>query len=64
MATKLVFESGVRKFHTKEYKTAYSRFEQVVKADPTDVCAANALAEAKKHMENPALPSIFVFEKK
>jgi class 3 adenylate cyclase len=64
MATKLVFESGVRKFHTKEYKTAYARFEQVVKADPTDACAANALEETKKHLENPNLPSIFVFEKK
>jgi class 3 adenylate cyclase/HAMP domain-containing protein len=64
MATKLVFESGVRKFHTKEYKTAYARFEQVVNADPTDACAANALAETKKRLENPTLPSIFMFEKK
>jgi Tfp pilus assembly protein PilF len=64
MATKLVFESGVRRFHTKEYKTACARFEQVVNADPTDACAANALAEARKRLENPTLPSIFVFEKK
>jgi class 3 adenylate cyclase/HAMP domain-containing protein len=64
MATKLVFESGVRKFHTKEYKIACARFEQVVNADPTDACAANALAETRKHLENPNLPSIFVFDKK
>jgi class 3 adenylate cyclase len=64
MATKLVFESGIRKFHTKEYKTAYARFEQVATADPTDACAANALVETKKRLENPTLPSVFVFDKK
>ncbi|GMO41943.1 MAG: hypothetical protein Ta2F_17960 [Termitinemataceae bacterium] len=62
--TKRVFESGVRKYHTKEYKEAYKRFQAVVKADPLDLCARNCLEETKKHLENPKLPSVFVFSKK
>jgi class 3 adenylate cyclase/methyl-accepting chemotaxis protein len=63
-STKRVFESGIRKYHTKDYRAAYMRFEAVVKADQDDVCAANYLAEARRHMDNPALPSVFMFDKK
>jgi class 3 adenylate cyclase/HAMP domain-containing protein len=64
LATKKVFESGIRKYHMKDYSAAYKRFEQVVKADPSDICAANCLEETRKRLENPKLSSVFVFEKK
>ncbi|MCL2442797.1 MAG: HAMP domain-containing protein [Treponema sp.] len=64
IATKTVFESGVRKFHMKDYATAVQRFEKVVSKDPKDVCAAHYLAEAKKHLKDPTLPSVFVFDRK
>jgi Tfp pilus assembly protein PilF len=64
LATKTVFESGVRKFHTKDYAAAVKRFEKVTAADPQDICAAQHLAVAKKHLSNPGLPSVFVFDKK
>ncbi|MDR1470332.1 MAG: hypothetical protein LBT00_13700 [Spirochaetaceae bacterium] len=64
LATKRIFESGIRKYHIKEYRAAAIRFEAVVKADPSDVCAEICLSEAKKHLENPDLPSVFVFNKK
>jgi class 3 adenylate cyclase/HAMP domain-containing protein len=64
LATKKVFESGVRKYHTKDYAAAYKRFELVVNADPSDICAANCLEETKKRLENPDLPSVFAFTKK
>ena len=64
LATKTVFESGVRKYHMKDYATAVQRFERVVAADPKDICAAHHLEEAKKHLEDLSLPSIFIFDKK
>jgi hypothetical protein len=64
LATKKVFESGIRKYHTKDYRAACARFESVLKTDPEDVCAANYLGEAKKRLEQPDLPSVFVFDKK
>ena len=64
IATKTVFESGVRKFHMKDYKTAAARFEKVTAADPQDICAAHHLEASKKRMEDPSLPSIFTFDKK
>ncbi|MDR1507423.1 MAG: HAMP domain-containing protein [Treponema sp.] len=64
IATKKVFESGIRRYHMKEYGSAIKRFEAVIKADPSDICAANCLAETRKRLENPNLPSIFVFDKK
>jgi class 3 adenylate cyclase/HAMP domain-containing protein len=64
LATKNVFESGIRKYHVKEYKDALKRFEMVVAADPEDACAASCLAETKRHLENPRLPSVFVYDKK
>ncbi|MDR0465667.1 MAG: HAMP domain-containing protein [Treponema sp.] len=64
LATKVVFESGVRKFHMKDYAAAVSRFQKVVAADPNDKCAAHYLEEAHKHLQNPELSSIFVFDKK
>jgi class 3 adenylate cyclase/HAMP domain-containing protein len=64
LATKKVFESGIRKYHTKEYKAALIRFEQVVAADPDDAYAATCLAETKKHLENPNLPSVFIYDKR
>jgi class 3 adenylate cyclase len=64
ISTKHIFESGVRKYHTKDYKAAYKRFSQVAAADPQDVCAANYLEETKKRLEDPGLPSVFIFDKK
>ena len=64
LATKTVFESGVRKYHMKDYEAAVQRFEKVIKADPKDICAALHLADAKRHLEDPSLPSVFVFGKK
>jgi len=64
LATKVVFESGVRKYHMKDYAAAVSRFQKVVAADPNDKCAAHYLEEAHKHLQNPELSSIFVFDKK
>jgi class 3 adenylate cyclase len=64
LATRQVFESGIRKYHTKDYAGALQRFEKVVDADPSDECAAICLAETKKRLENPGLPSVFVFDKK
>ncbi|MCL2793144.1 MAG: HAMP domain-containing protein [Spirochaetaceae bacterium] len=64
LATKNVFESGVRKFHMKDYAAAVKRFEKVVAADPRDICAAHHLEEARKHLKDPTLPSVFIFEKK
>ncbi|MDR2094220.1 MAG: HAMP domain-containing protein [Treponema sp.] len=64
LATKKIFESGIRKYHTREYKTALMRFKQVVAADPYDVCAATCLAETKRHLMNPNLPSVFIYDKK
>jgi len=64
MATKIVFESGVRKYHMKDYAAAVKRFEKVLAADPQDKCASHYLEEAHKHLQNPELPSIFIFDKK
>ena len=64
LATKANFESGVRKYHMKDYATAVQRFEKVVAKDKQDVCAANHLDEAKRHLKDPSLPSFFVFSKK
>jgi class 3 adenylate cyclase/HAMP domain-containing protein len=64
LATRQVFESGIRKYHTKDYPSALQRFEKVVSADPGDACAAICLTETKKRLENPRLPSVFVFDKK
>jgi class 3 adenylate cyclase len=64
LATKKIFESGIRKYHIKEYKAALKRFERVVATDPGDICAATCLAETKKHLENPDLPGVFIYDKK
>ncbi|MCL2185327.1 MAG: HAMP domain-containing protein [Treponema sp.] len=64
IATKEVFESGVRKYHMKDYATAVQRFEKVVKDDPRDICAMQHLEDAHKHLKNPGLASVFVFNKK
>ena len=64
LATKTVFESGVRKYHMKDYATAVKRFEKVVEADPQDTCAAHHLVDAAKHLDDPSLPSVFIFDKK
>jgi len=64
LRTKTIFESGVRKYHTKDYAAAVQRFEWVVSKDPQDVCAEHHLTEAKKHLKDPSLPSVFIFEKK
>ncbi|MDR2500888.1 MAG: HAMP domain-containing protein [Treponema sp.] len=64
IATKGVFESGIRKYHTKDYQAAYERFKAVAEADRDDVCAANYLEEAKRHLNNPDLPSVFIIHKK
>jgi class 3 adenylate cyclase len=64
LSTKEVFESGVRKYHMKDYATAVQRFEKVLTADPQDICASHYLEEAHKHLLDPSLPSVFVFGKK
>ena len=64
LKTKTVFESGVRKFHMKDYAAAIQRFEKVVSADPGDTCAIHHLEESKKHLEDPSMPSVFVFGRK
>jgi class 3 adenylate cyclase/HAMP domain-containing protein len=62
--TKQVFESGITKFHTKQYETACKRFQKVVDYDPDDIWAATCLADAKRRLENPKLPSVFIIDKK
>ncbi|MCL2213721.1 MAG: HAMP domain-containing protein [Treponema sp.] len=64
LATKAVFESGVRKYHMKDYAAAAGRFEKVAAADPQDICASHHLEEAYRHLQNPDLPSVFVFDRK
>jgi class 3 adenylate cyclase len=64
LVTKRVFESGVRKFHMKDYAAAIQRFEKVLESDPQDICASHHLREAHRHLRKPDLPSIFVFDKK
>jgi class 3 adenylate cyclase/HAMP domain-containing protein len=64
IATKKVFESGIRHYHIKDYQNALKRFEWVVAADPADACAAKCLVETRKRLEDPDLPSVFVFDKK
>jgi len=64
LKTKTVFESGVRKFHMKDYAVAVERFKKVVDADPSDICAANHLEDANRRLKDPSLPSVFVFGRK
>jgi len=64
LRTKTVFESGVRKYHMKDYASAVQRFQKVLSVDPDDKCALHHLQEAKDHLENPALPSVFIFSRK
>ncbi|MDR2602232.1 MAG: hypothetical protein LBC53_07255 [Spirochaetaceae bacterium] len=64
VSTKQLFESGVRNFHTKKYEKAAERFTQVLHIDPDDVCASRCLEETKLRMENPHIPSVFLFDKK
>jgi len=64
LSTKKYFESGVRKFHMKDYATAVARFKKVITDDPKDICAQYYYREAKEHYKNPELPSVFVFNRK
>jgi hypothetical protein len=64
METKKVFESGIRNYHTRDYAAALKRFEKVAAVDPGDVWAATCLSETRRRLEDPALPSIFMFDKK
>jgi len=64
LATKEVFESGVRKYHMKDYAAAVQRFEKVLASDPQDICASLHLEEAHNHLQNPELASVFIFDKK
>ncbi|MCL2230586.1 MAG: HAMP domain-containing protein, partial [Treponema sp.] len=64
LSTKTIFESGVRKYHMKDYATAIQRFEEVLASDPNDICAAHHLKEAHEHLQNPNLPSVFIFGRK
>jgi class 3 adenylate cyclase len=64
LVTKRVFESGVKKFHIKQYKLALTRFKKVAEADKDDIWAAFCLEETLKHIDNPKLPSVFIIEKK
>jgi len=64
LSTKEFFESGVRKYHMKDYATAVKRFQKVNADDLQDICAEHYLGEAIKHLKNPELPSVFVFNRK
>jgi len=64
LATKDVFESGVRKFHMKDYTGAVQRFEEVISGDPSDTLASYYLKEAHQHAQDPSLSSVFVFNRK
>ncbi|MDR2767756.1 MAG: HAMP domain-containing protein [Treponema sp.] len=64
LKTKLVFESGVRLYHTKNYKKAEARFIKTLEADPDDLCASICLEETRARIKNPDLPSVFVFDRK
>jgi hypothetical protein len=64
LETKALFESGVRRYHTKHYGEALECFTQVLAMDPSDVCAANCLVETQRRIDNPELSSLFVFDKK
>ncbi len=64
LQTKELFESGIRMYHMKEYATAAQIFQEVLDIDNGDICAQNCLNEAKKHIEQPHLTSVFVFDKK
>ncbi|MDR0402702.1 MAG: HAMP domain-containing protein [Treponema sp.] len=64
LATRQIFESGIRKYHTRDYKEALVRFEKVLVADPSDACAAKCLEETHRRLADPNLPSVFEFEKK
>jgi class 3 adenylate cyclase len=64
METKKIFESGIRKYHTRDYAAALKRFEKVVAMDPGDICAANCLSETRRRLKDPSLPSVFMFDKK
>ena len=64
LATKTVFESGVRKYHMKDYAAAITRFEKVIESDPQDICASHHLEEAHIHLKAKDLPSVFIFNRK
>jgi class 3 adenylate cyclase len=62
--TRTVFESGIRCYHTKEYQKAYAKFNEVLKFDAEDMCARVYAREAERHMRDPGLPGVFVYDKK
>jgi len=64
LETKSIFESGVRKYHMKDYATAVERFEKVITDNPNDICAVHHLEESRKRLKDPSLPSVFTFDKK
>jgi len=64
LSTKKIFESGVRKYHMKDYTAAVDRFQKVTADDPQDICAQHYLNEATEHLNNPELPSVFIFNRK
>ncbi|GHT49188.1 hypothetical protein FACS1894102_3520 [Spirochaetia bacterium] len=64
LATKLIFESGIRLYHTKHYRNAEKRFLETLKIDPSDLCASICLEETRDRIKNPDLQSVFIFDKK
>jgi class 3 adenylate cyclase/HAMP domain-containing protein len=64
LATRQVFESGIRMYHTKDYQNARRRFEKVTAADPGDACAAYFLTETERRIKDSGLQSIFIFDQK
>ena len=48
----------------KDYAAAVQSFGKVLVEDPQDICAAYHLEEAQRHLQNPSLPSVFIFDKK
>jgi class 3 adenylate cyclase len=64
LKTLKVFESGVRNFHTENYKLSAERFKKVMDFDPTDECAKLFYNEVMARVEGRDRRSVFIFNTK
>jgi class 3 adenylate cyclase/HAMP domain-containing protein len=64
LETRDFFESGIRKFHMKDYAEALLRFQHVLEDDPGDLCAVKCLEETHYRLVDPSLPSVITFGRK
>jgi Tfp pilus assembly protein PilF len=64
IATREIFESGIRNFHMKNYDVALQQFKEIVETDKNDACARHYLAITQKRIENPSLAAVFTFDLK